>query len=56
MALLADFVKEAVYKANVEHVTISLEYAYMSSVSAREAGKKWAHLPEVASSSSACIP
>ena len=27
-ALLASFVKEAVYKANVEHVTISLENAY----------------------------
>jgi hypothetical protein len=27
-ALFASFVKEVVYKANVEHVTISLEKAY----------------------------
>jgi hypothetical protein len=27
-ALFASFVKEVVYKANVEHVTISLENAY----------------------------
>ncbi len=40
-ALFASFVKERVYKANVEHVTISLENAYNAWLTVRVDSRRW---------------